>query len=271
MTEEPNALKADVLRQLFDLEGLGVVVTGAASGIGFAIAEVMAMCHATVTLVDSNEDALGLASAALLEKGLASSCIVADIADEEAAGQAISAAAAAPGGLQVVFANAGISSGSGPLSVAGSLTAIDRNAWDRVIAVNLTGVLSTIKAAANNITNDGRGRIIVTSSIAGIRTEPMVGYAYAVTKAGVLALVRQAALELAAKQIRINAITPGAFSTNIGGGRIRDSAVAQSFADRSALGRIGHPDEIRGLAVLLASPSSSYITGATFSIDGGTL
>ena len=114
------------------------------------------------------------------------------------------------------------------------------------------------------------GRIIVTSSIGGIRAEPMVGYAYAATKAAVSNLVRQAALELAPYNVLINAIAPGPFLTNIGGGRLhREPETAQSFAEMVPLGRLARPDELKGLALLLASPASSFITGAVIPIDGG--
>ena len=98
----------------------------------------------------------------------------------------------------------------------------------------------------------------------------MVGYAYAATKAAVNNLVRQAALELAPYNVLVNAIAPGPFLTNIAGGRLRrEPETVQKFADMVPLGRIARPDELKGLALLLASPASSFITGAVIPIDGG--
>jgi gluconate 5-dehydrogenase len=111
--------------------------------------------------------------------------------------------------------------------------------------------------------------VVVTSSIAGLAGDPMVGYAYAAAKAGALALVRQAAADLGRRGIRVNAIAPGSIRTNIADGRIADPEVAGQFASATVLGRIADPTELQGLALFLASPASSYVTGATFIVDGG--
>ena len=97
----------------------------------------------------------------------------------------------------------------------------------------------------------------------------LVGYGYAATKAAVVNLVRQAAMEFAPKGVRINGIAPGPFRTNIGGGRIRDPEVEKAFIDMVPMGRIAEPEEIKGLALYLASDASSYVTGTTIPIDGG--
>jgi len=114
------------------------------------------------------------------------------------------------------------------------------------------------------------GRIIVTSSIAGLGAERMVGYGYAATKAAIINLVRQAALELAPYNVLINAIAPGPFLTNIAGGRLhRDAEVVRQFEAMVPLGRLGRTEQLKGLALLLASPASSFITGTVIPIDGG--
>lgn len=97
----------------------------------------------------------------------------------------------------------------------------------------------------------------------------MVGYAYAASKAGVIALVKQAAADLGRHGILVNAIAPGSFRTNIAGGRIRQPQVAEQFARTTVVGRLAEPAELQGLALFLASPAASYVTGATFVIDGG--
>jgi len=115
------------------------------------------------------------------------------------------------------------------------------------------------------------GSIIVTASTAGPRQDPFVPYSYAVAKAGVLNLVRQAALDLARWQVRVNAIVPGHFRTNLGGGGPIPPAAAAQWSSTVPLGRMGDPAEICGLALLLASSASSFMTGALYPVDGGQL
>lgn len=127
----------------------------------------------------------------------------------------------------------------------------------------------TMRAAARHMKTRRSGRIVVTSSIAGLRAEPMSGYAYVASKAAVNNLVRQAALELAPYNVLVNAIAPGPFATNINQGRLRLPEAAARLRDYVPLGRIAEAQEIKGLALLLASDASSYITGAIIPIDGG--
>jgi NAD(P)-dependent dehydrogenase (short-subunit alcohol dehydrogenase family) len=115
------------------------------------------------------------------------------------------------------------------------------------------------------------GSIIITSSVAGITAEPIVGYGYVTAKAGLDNMVRQAAMELAPYNVRVNAIAPGPFFTNIGGGRLKtEPARAKMFADGVPMGRLAHTNEIKGLGLLLASPAGSYITGTVIPVDGGS-
>ncbi len=261
MTED----RAAVLDRLFDVRGLGAVVTGAASGIGLAVAEVLATCGARVTLADA--EGVARETARLAGQGADVRSAVVDVADPAAVDTVLREAAEAHGSLDVVFANAGMSAGPGPTTPEGQLTAVDQARWDRVIQVNLGGVFATLQAAARHVA-DG-GRVVVTSSIAGLAGDPMVGYAYAAAKAGVVALVHQASADLGRRGILVNAIAPGSIRTNIAGGRIREPEVAEAFAAATVLRRIGDPSEVQGLALFLASPASSYVTGATFTVDGG--
>jgi NAD(P)-dependent dehydrogenase (short-subunit alcohol dehydrogenase family) len=266
-TESPD--REAVLERLFDVRGLGAVVTGAASGLGLAIAEVLALCGATVTLADADAEGVEKATAELAGRGAAVRSAVVDVADPGAVDSLLRKAAEQPGGLSIVFANAGISAGTGPTTPEGQLTAVDRARWDRVIAINLGGVFSTLQSAARHVTPDGRGRVVVTASVAGLGGDPMVGYAYAASKAGVIALVKQAAADLGRSGILVNAIAPGSFRTNIADGRIKQPGAAEQFARTTLVGRLADPDEMQGLALFLASPASSYVTGATFVVDGG--
>jgi NAD(P)-dependent dehydrogenase (short-subunit alcohol dehydrogenase family) len=261
--------RAAVLDRLFDVAGLGAVVTGAASGLGLAIAEVLACCGAHVTLADADAEGVQRATAELAATGATVRSAVVDVADASAVDRLLREAAEQPGGLSIVFANAGISAGTGPTTPQGQLTAVEQERWDRVIAINLSGVFATLQAAARYVTPDGRGRVVVTSSVAGIGGDPMVGYAYAASKAGVIALVKQASADLGRSGTLVNAIAPGSFRTNIAGGRIKQPGAAEQFAKTTLIGRLADPSELQGLALFLASPASSYVTGATFVIDGG--
>jgi NAD(P)-dependent dehydrogenase (short-subunit alcohol dehydrogenase family) len=180
--------------------------------------------------------------------------------------------AEADGRLDVVFANVGISSGPGfEVAESGRIESLDPDILQRVIDINLKASLYTIKFAVPHMKKRRSGSIVVTTSIAGIKAESVVGYPYIATKAAMANVVRQAAVELAPHNIRINAIAPGPFYTNIRGGvMFRDPEVVKRFEAMVPMGRCAQTDEIKGLALLLASPAGSYITGTVIPIDGGT-
>jgi NAD(P)-dependent dehydrogenase (short-subunit alcohol dehydrogenase family) len=220
---------------LFNVQGHVAFITGAASGLGLAFAEV-------------------------------------DVGDTDAVRAAIDNTAARHGRLDAVFANAGISSGPGwELSPSGTIDAMDLALFERAIEINLKAAFLTIRFAATHMKRQKRGSIIATTSIAGLRSEGLVGYGYVAAKAALGNVVRHAAVELAPHNVRVNAIAPGPFLTNIAGGRLhREPETARRFAAHVPMGRMAQPDEIKGLALLLASPAGSFITGAIIPIDGGT-
>jgi NAD(P)-dependent dehydrogenase (short-subunit alcohol dehydrogenase family) len=254
------------LSGLFDVEGASVVVTGAASGLGFAMAEVMADSGARVTLADLDADGLDQAAGRLTGDVRTHRL---DVSDADAVEDLFAGVVEANGRVDVAFANAGISLEPGVGDERGGLGNLDRGVWDTVLGVNLNGVLFTMREAARHMKVQGSGRIVVTASTAGFGTDPMVGYSYSATKAAVIMLVRQAALELARHGVHVNAIAPGPFKTNIGG----DAAPIPPGAwnDIVALGRMADPEELKGVALLLASPASSFMTGAIVPVDGGQL
>lgn len=254
---------------MFDLEGQVAFVTGAAKGLGFAMSEAVAEQGATVVMTDIDNAALLDAVARLTARGLRVHPETVDVSDIDRLAKTIDGAAARFGRLDIVFANAGLSAGPGPLTEAGAMGQVDLARWNSLLQINLTSVFVTIRTAAAHMRARRNGRIIVTASIAGLRGERMCGYAYAATKAAVANLVRQAALELSPHNVNINAIAPGPFLTDIGQGRLRQAEIANQFAADVPMGRIAQPEEIKGLALLLASPASSYITGAVIPIDGG--
>jgi NAD(P)-dependent dehydrogenase (short-subunit alcohol dehydrogenase family) len=256
--------------QIFDVTGRVAIVTGAASGLGLAMAEVMAENGAVVTLVDRDAPALEAAVARLAKAGGRVAPALVDVADPAALSAMVDGVLARHGRLDVAFANAGISAGPGIATPEGKIEAVSPAKWSEVLNVNLTSVFETIRAAAVPMKKQRSGRIIVTASVAGMKAEFMVGYAYAATKAAVINIVRLAALELASYDVCINAIAPGPFLTNIAGGRLhREPEVVRQFERIVPMKRMAKPDELKGLALLLASPASSFITGACIPIDGG--
>jgi NAD(P)-dependent dehydrogenase (short-subunit alcohol dehydrogenase family) len=266
---------ADVYQRIFDVRDARVVVTGAASGLGFAIAEVLAQCGARVTLADVDEERLESSTASLAGNGLRARSVAVDVSDEASVAALFEDVVGAEGGVDVVFANAGLASRPGFAVEGGQrLDTVERGDWDTVLGVNLNGVLFTLKHAAAVMRRQGSGRIVVTSSNAGLRPEPEVCYGYVASKAAILNVVRQAALELAPHGVLVNAICPGPFKgTRIGGGVTENPEpdLERMWARTVPLGRMAEPDELKGLVLLLASPASSFMTGAAYLVDGGTL
>jgi NAD(P)-dependent dehydrogenase (short-subunit alcohol dehydrogenase family) len=265
------------LEEMFDVRGKSVIVTGGASGIGRAYAEVMAANGARVCIFDIDKTTLDAVVGHITKNGGTAWGEIVDVSDRARMAAAFDSVAERNGRIDVVFANAGIDAGPGFLTPegernpAGSIDTLDDHHWDRVIAVNLSAVYTTVKHAARHMKRTGGGRIIVTSSIAAQINEAIVGTPYMPAKAGVDHFVRQMAMELGMFGILINCISPGPFMTNIADGRLKNAADRKAFESQSLIGRIGDPEDIKGLALYLASPCSSYVTGSQFVIDGGAL
>ncbi len=263
----------------FDVTGFGVVVTGGASGLGLAYGEVLAAHGARVTLIDVDTDRVVEQASRLRREGLEVRAAVADVTEHDALDRAVDEAAARYGRLDVAFANAGIDPGVGflgawaggerPRVPDGELERYSDERWNRVIDINLNGIFATARAAVRHMRPRRFGRIIVTTSLAATRVEPAIGSAYMAAKAGARHLMHSIALELAASGITVNAIAPGFFVTNIGGGHTHDPGLQAALANEIPMHRVGQPDEIKALALFLASPASAYITGQEIVIDGG--
>ncbi|MBZ9557989.1 MULTISPECIES: SDR family NAD(P)-dependent oxidoreductase [unclassified Modicisalibacter] len=264
-----------VLEQ-FSVEGRSALVTGGASGLGLAYVEALVENGARVTLADIDVDAAIREAARLREQGFEVHVQALDVADREQTRLVFEEHVRRFDGLDIVFANAGIDPGAGFWNPGGwrnedgQVDTLDPARWDRTIAINLTGTFNTLRMAAKYMKPRRRGSIVVTSSNAAVITEPVVGLPYMPAKAGVSHMVRQLALELAAFGIRVNTIAPGGFVTNIGGGWLKDSDVRQSWDAKVPLGQLAEPEQIKALALYLASEASSYMTGAQLVIDGGT-
>ena len=264
--------------EMFNVQGYGVVITGGASGLGLAFVEVLAENGARVTMLDISPERIDKEVKRLRAAGCDVRGAVVDVTRRKDLIAAVDAAAAEYGRLDVVFANAGIDSGPGFVTLdrrkrvpEGAIENYEDARWDKVIETNLNSVFTTIKAAAKHMKARKSGRIIVTTSVAGLLIESGIGSAYMAAKAGAAHFMRAMALEMAKYNVTVNAIAPGPFITNIGGGHAHRPDVQKAFGSTVPLGRMASTEEIKGLALLIASPSSSFITGAEIPIDGGCL
>lgn len=263
----------------FDVTGFGAIVTGGASGLGLAYGEVLTAHGARVTLIDVDADGVETQASRLRDEGFDARAAVADVTDHAALDRAVDEAAQTYGRLDVAFANAGIDPGVGfvgawagdtrPRVPEGALERYGDERWNRVIDINLSGIFATVRAAARLMRPRRFGRIIVTTSLAATTIEGAIGCAYMAAKAGARHFMRYAALELAADGITVNAIAPGFFVTNIGGGHAHNADEHAAMAKAIPMHRVGWPNDIKALALFLASPASEYITGQEIVIDGG--
>lgn len=269
MTDGMIAARAAALDRLFDVRGMRVVVTGAASGLGFAMSEVMAECGATVLLSDRNEEMLAPAKQRLADRGFSVHAQTTDVTDKSQVDRLFTEAVERMGGVDAAFVNAGIGAGKNMWDEDGKLETFSEDDWDRVLRTNLSGAFWTLQAAASVMKKQCSGSIIVTGSTAGLRAEPRVGYAYLAAKSALTNIVRQAAVELAPYGVRVNAIAPGPMKTNIGGPVPKPPEVVEAWMRSIPVRRYGDPEEVQGVALLLASSAASFVTGSIYGIDGG--
>lgn len=245
-----------------DFSGQTVLVTGGAQGIGRAIVEAFALRGARVVIAD-----LGLARAeAVADELTAVGCQVqavgVDLADATAVFGMMVELEQRLGRLDILVHNAGYF----PLTPFAEITP---SMLERTLAVNLSALFWLTQAALPMFRRQGQGCVLVTSSVTG----PRVAYPglshYAASKAGVNGFIRNAALELAAENVRVNGVEPGMIATpamaNLG-----DDEVNQDIARRVPLGRLGQPSDIAGAMLFLASSLASYVTGQTLVVDGGS-
>ncbi|HUY65645.1 MAG TPA: SDR family NAD(P)-dependent oxidoreductase [Acidimicrobiales bacterium] len=238
------------------VDGQRVVVTGGASGIGRATARRMAEEGAAVAIVDIDGD-----GARDVARELDGTAHVADVTDAEGLRTAVDAASRSMGGITTMFNNAGIGNQS-PLHDWAP------EEWDRLVAVNLTGVYLGFRAAVPHIRASGGGCVVSTASISGIR--PAAGEApYSAAKAGVAAITASAALEYG-PQIRVNAVSPGMVLTALTEPLLQFLPHERDRFNRSTpLGRIGTPEDVADVVVFLCSPLARFITGQNIVVDGG--
>jgi NAD(P)-dependent dehydrogenase (short-subunit alcohol dehydrogenase family) len=249
------------------LEGKVAIVTGAASGIGRASAVLFARKGARMVIVDQKAEALNDTAKAMAQHSSDVQTVAADTSNEDDVKAYIDRAVTSFGGLDVVYANAGISGGLVPPPL---LEQTAEN-WLRVLQVNLVGTFLAIKHAAPHMIAKGRGSIILTASVAGLRANAG-GAPYSASKAGVVSLAQTAANSLLGTGVRVNAICPGLIETGMTRElfeRARERGTQDKIGQLNPLQRPGRPEEIAAMALFLASDESSYVNGMAFPVDGG--
>jgi glucose 1-dehydrogenase len=245
-----------------DLRGKTVIVTGAATGIGKAIALRFGASGANVVVDHRRTEETEAIVADIERAGGHGLSVVADVTNEAEVDALVAQAVSKFGGLDVLVNNAGIEQ-------AHPLVDTPLDVWERILRVNLTGPFLCARAAARAMIARGRGgRIINVSSVHEDLAMPN-NAAYASSKGGVRMLMRTIALELAPHGITVNDIAPGAIATPINENVRDDPEKARELLAEIPLKRVGSPDEIAALATYLASEAAGYVTGATFVIDGG--
>jgi NAD(P)-dependent dehydrogenase (short-subunit alcohol dehydrogenase family) len=247
------------------LRGKSALVTGAAQGIGLTVTELFTAEGAAVLGVDISEQLAG---------GPCDGVVRADVSDPAAMAHAVERAAARTGRLDICVANAGI-------SLRETLLDGTPESWNSVLNVNLIGVMTTFRAAADRMAADGHGgRLLATSSTAGLRGE-RASCAYSASKGAVNALVQALACELAEFDITVNAVAPGEIDTGMHRTGVEQIAAREDRAPEAVLAdllkngiparRLGTATEVASVFAFLASDVASYITGAVLRVDGGQL
>jgi NAD(P)-dependent dehydrogenase (short-subunit alcohol dehydrogenase family) len=242
-----------------DLTGRTVVVTGGARGIGYAVAGRALRSGAGVALWDIDAERLVSSAAALSSSGTVSTHVV-ELTDAAAVEEAARLTIARHGRVDVLVNNAGITGGNGPT------WELSPEVWRSVLDVNLTGSFLTSRAIVPHMIARGYGRIVNVASIAGKEGNPTASH-YSASKAGLIALTKSLAKELAPRNIMVNCVTPAAAKTEIFG-QMSQAHIDYMLA-RIPLGRFLEVEEIAALVCWLSTEECSFSTGAVFDISGG--
>lgn len=252
------------IRQRFDLTGKVAIVTGAGSGLGVEFAEGLAEAGAKVVCVGRRKVNIEKTASRLTEAGHVAIAIQADVTDKEAVEAMVRQTIDRYGKVDILINNAGV-------ATVGAPEDFSLDDWRYVVDVNLTGVFICAQAVARKMIEIGNGGSIVNiASILGAgASEPSAATAYAATKGAVVNLTRDLAIHWAPYNIRVNALGPAYFPSEMTAGLMDMPEVVAEIERRTPLSRMGKPDEIKGPAVFLASEAASYVTGDILYVDGG--
>jgi len=246
-----------------ELHGRVALVTGAAGGMGRAIAGTLAAAGATVALNDRTSESLAGVEAEFRDRGQPALAVAADVTSADQVRAMIDRVAEQAGSLDILVNNAGVLFGTKFLDIA-------EDEWDLVMNVSVKGTFLCSQAAVPHMQQRGWGRIVNLSSTAGKNISTVGGAHYTAAKAGILGLTRHLAKEVAADGITVNAVCPGLIDTEMVHSTITPDAVA-AYARSFPIPRLGRPGEVADLIAFLASDRAGYITGASVDINGGDL
>jgi NAD(P)-dependent dehydrogenase (short-subunit alcohol dehydrogenase family) len=249
------------VKALFDLGGQVVLVTGAARGLGLAIAQACAAQGAAVALADRDEAALAEAVGTLRGEGREALPIVADLADPDAPTQVWRSALAWRGRVDTLVCNAGLGSAG---------LALDSDAGRRLLDVNLHSAVRLTDLVAPWMAEQGGGSIVLMASIAALRGNRALGL-YSLSKAALAQLARNLAVQWGPHGVRANAVAPGLIDTSLSQGLMADADFLRRRLAATPLRRVGQPHEVAGPVLMLASAAGAFISGQTLVVDGGTL
>ncbi len=249
---------------LFDLSGRTALVTGAAGGLGRAIAQAFAQHGADLVLADRDPAAAQQVADLCHGCGVQAHALAADLADRAQVDRLAADAAAVFGRIDVLVCNAGMQGPAGPLH------GVDRDDWDTVFQVNLASAHRLTSLLVPAMAQRGGGSVILMASIAALRGNKAIGL-YGMTKAALAQLARNLAVEWGPRGVRANAIAPGLIRTPLAAGLLADEAFMARRLAMTPLRRAGEPHEIAGVAVMLASAAGAFLTGQVLVVDGGTL
>ncbi len=253
------------IAELFDLSGKSAIVTGAAQGIGQAIAFRLAEAGAAVLLAGHNAEGLELSAARIVADGGKADWLVADVLSMQDLDGIVRKAVAAFGGIDILVNCAG---GAHPFTPALDVT---EETWDRTIDRNLKGAFFLAQKAARQMVAGGRGgRIINVASIAGLKPDPML-VDYNASKAGLISMTRSLAQEFGQHRILVNTIAPGPIMTPNAAHFYEIPEISQLIAQRTPLGHVGQPDDVGNAALFFASRAADHVTGSLIVVDGGML
>ncbi len=242
-----------------DLSGQPALVTGAARGLGRAIAETLAAAGAKVACVDINVETLKDTVAGIRAAGGVAEALACNVTDSQRVGEVVDEVVKTWGGLQILVNNAGITRDN-------MILRMKDEQWDAVLAINLRGTFLFTRAAARPMIKAHRGRIINIASVSGLMGNP--GQAnYSASKAGVIGLTRTVARELAGRNVTVNAVAPGFIATDMTAA-LGEEVLAQVKSE-IPLGRLGDPQDVADAVLFLASEAASFITGHVLTVDGG--